>query len=1480
MLDAPLSRLLVHSIGSLAHDPQVGGLAVTSIEQHIARCQRQLQPLREAVRRETRRERERRRPTLELPTGGAVVLTVDDGGSSSSRPRPPPRTDSQPSLPAISVFAVRSVASLISDLCIACSQRLHDASRVSELLDVFFSVLQDEGLLTLANGSRSCHPELEQALQPLFDLLISVLSSQQSGSNSKKSAASTVWQSVREQAVGLLLVLSLARGSLQRLLDVLRLLQTQPSLVLPRVLLAELSARYGLPQPGPEERLSGVEAMAALLSQMRALADRVCPLDVSHLPLSCSSSVTGNSNSAPLLYHPFCLQLSPQVLSQLSSLLLAFTSDEADSSGSIDVIVVSLLRLLIVHFQQLVLLGPAAFPPYHSALSLYPHLLSLLYRGRSLPQQAQAQAASVAADVPSHTARLIAFAFPFFFPSLSESLPQLHRLLADWGELQSSLSTPTVMKANFSFTQEMDESKQKEMADDSKSASAFASHRSSLLLSPPQLLALSQQQQQTSPRSAGRLSLSEASAAALSTPLTISASSSSLPPRDPMQLYLTRLLLLRYCCFPGAMLIVDALLDSSVSADAAASLSPPSPSVTRDSAVQLIKDLLSVVQYEVKQRMRAEQQQTPSVHRAASASSSARHRHHRSLSVYEDESQAVETETELLLRLCIDLLEVVQTQLLSRQADLYEEQDRAAAEKRSRQQQRQEEADDDEAETAKDEQQQQPPADSASSSDGIPAVPSVSVELSSTPPFSRRGSVIATVSFSPADYCLYYASSILLSGASMLGAAYDIHRFYALPSSYTTPSSSAHQPSAAAVSSSGGYQQLLGFLRRLCLPLVVVTSGFVSSSRPLMSASLLSSLTAFLEQLTRINRIGPFLAQQESSGAHDDGAAAAGGQLVVSSTVDSLHPYRPFTDEFHLLTLPPFPLPAHTLPSTVTLTFDPLCSTASKYDYVELLSLHPFYSEQLFRSQCFTASHDEGKGAAPLHHRSLSQRFHGGGLHGASSFPTSPLTFHGEHVVLHFHSGTSYRAARPVTDSAAHFGFSVRVEACFPSPLSVSPPLHSPAWCSELLHASSHLAGSLCACLIRGQPTGDGELAADHWLHTAVFSGGLDKDALPADLNTQLAMAAAAAAASSLPPPASELQQRARHTQFLHELMQYDAASTAADSSSASRLMSKLKKANVDRQIVQRSIAASAQSISQAVFALLLKQTDRVEAAIVCGDRADQRLDGGIVKLWRKAVEIKLDIRSQHDSTQDVSQLVADIHRRVLFMLQLQSVQAQLEQIRTAEQRELAASGRTLTEKIRRQSSFSSVAALTSPPLQPPPLLMTMSSPLVLLPDVHHRVASVDIEELARRSGRPTFDRPQHRATASVSTSTGSAAALWSRQKAAGSSMLSSTIRAMRMLKSLMRLRTRAVDSSADSEDPVDSVAAAVFQFLREKQQTGKLLSALSVALHQQKLRAEYRVLGLQAVRQLCTRLLLLRAQGDASTLNTPAASSLLSPST
>jgi len=74
----------------------------------------------------------------------------------------------------------------------------------------------------------------------------------------------------------------------------------------------------------------------------------------------------------------------------------------------------------------------------------------------------------------------------------------------------------------------------------------------------------------------------------------------------------------------------------------------------------------------------------------------------------------------------------------------------------------------------------------------------------------------------------------------------------------------------------------------------------------------------------------------------------------------------------------------------------------------------------------------------------------------------------------------------------------------------------------------------------------------------------------------------------------------------------------------------KLAATGADRQIIQRSVAAVAAQCTAAVFAVLLKHYGRVADAIAWAEQEEEEAaDPLLLRLWRKAAEIKIDIRTE-----------------------------------------------------------------------------------------------------------------------------------------------------------------------------------------------------------------------------------------------------------
>ena len=263
--------------------------------------------------------------------------------------------------------------------------------------------------------------------------------------------------------------------------------------------------------------------------------------------------------------------------------------------------------------------------------------------------------------------------------------------------------------------------------------------------------------------------------------------------------------------------------------------------------------------------------------------------------------------------------------------------------------------------------------------------------------------------------------------------------------------------------------------------------------------------------------------------------------------------------------------------------------------------------------------------------------------------------------------------------------------------------------------------------------------------------------------------------------------------------------------------MRKLKKANVDRSVVQKSIAATAQSVVNGIFAVLLKHTDRVDDAIVCAERNDTRLDQNIVRLYKRACEIKLDIRTTHSTQpQSVPALCDEINKRLTLLLGLNGVMTGETVLSMSDTYASHAPGMNLYDQ------------------QPSSQRGHRQS----ISTAHTRGASIDIDELQRQS--------HNEKRGSVLS-----------KSRAMNAMMKSTVRAIRVLRSLMHIRTRAVQGSTD---PTDSVSRLIFSFIRDKSLQQTLVSQINTAVSQQRWRAEHRLNGLQAMRQHVTSLLVTRS--------------------
>lgn len=680
-------------------------------------------------------------------------------------------------------------------------------------------------------------------------------------------------------------------------------------------------------------------------------------------------------------------------------------------------------------------------------------------------------------------------------------------------------------------------------------------------------------------------------------------------------------------------------------------------------------------------------------------------------------------------------------------------------------------------------------------------------------------------------------------------------------------------PSTAAA---GLYLQLL---RSLVQPLILTSCKLCTPLRPSFSLAILPPLTSFVEGLSRLS---PLLLRLVARSP-----ASSARTVCVLQTFESAHPYRPFSDKEVVVSLPTASTPHLDAlvypPSEVRIRFDvSKCATHTKYDYVELFAVQPAFKDARSISEAFAAqthapvaaSVSATTGASmPLKAASLSDRWSGAHVCGSWHWPTEELVFHNQHVLLQFCTAATTRPAVIAEENSSYFGYRVTVESTYQlSPRFVDrASTRLPRWFSHTMQAAAWLAASSAAALIKAEPTSESETRSYQWLRSFLFSAGFEKAFVPqiraapssslvlprlslsvpgseatstgpsahashkhsraASFNaTSFSAMANAAAASAVSAPSrapADDSVASQHQCFLDHLCMSESARSLSLHPAATRvhdLLKKLAATGVDRQIIQRSVAAAAAQCTSSLFAVLLKHYGRVADALACAESEDRPVDPFLARLWRKASEIKMDIRTEQSATQDVTQLVTHILQRTFFLLQLAPASGSAE----IEARDGSIIGLNMPDLLRRQTSSGSVSSAT-----------------------RQRSESEMAAALAAAATGSSIPPSPSRVSVSRAPS------LWNKDRIM-SKLLRNTVRSMRIVKQLLRLRTRAADdSSAHSEE---ALARSVLTFVRDKTDTSQLLSLSMEAVAAQHSRATYRLTGLQAVHQLAKRLLALRS--------------------
>lgn len=324
--------------------------------------------------------------------------------------------------------------------------------------------------------------------------------------------------------------------------------------------------------------------------------------------------------------------------------------------------------------------------------------------------------------------------------------------------------------------------------------------------------------------------------------------------------------------------------------------------------------------------------------------------------------------------------------------------------------------------------------------------------------------------------------------------------------------------------------------------------------------------------------------------------------------VQSRHPYRNNVDREEVITIKDA--------QSMVVTFDTTrCSTQSEEDYVQLFRL-------------------------PNKKDALTDRLFGPA--DGSNWPAEPIAVPGDTVVVYFHSGSS----------GSGWGYRLNVlGTVLVTPLS---------WLDDFTANIAWICGRLGAALIVGPAVGRSERELQG-SNAALFKSGVEQShgLFPClspfliesglDLNDPALAPGDVHRPQEKPPgsPMQSLMSPGDQMRFLRSIV--------ANEDVGRILLAKLNRLIPDRHIVQRSVSDHANKATAGVFAVLLKHTRCVELAmaVVNTQDDDAKPPDRIVRLWKKAQEMKLELRSLKAQGEDIDASLSVIGERVEFLLHI-----------------------------------------------------------------------------------------------------------------------------------------------------------------------------------------------------------------------------------
>lgn len=411
-------------------------------------------------------------------------------------------------------------------------------------------------------------------------------------------------------------------------------------------------------------------------------------------------------------------------------------------------------------------------------------------------------------------------------------------------------------------------------------------------------------------------------------------------------------------------------------------------------------------------------------------------------------------------------------------------------------------------------------------------------------------------------------------------------------------------------------QSIVGKLTR---PLVTALYLFSTADNPEHSVKLLPVLSRIAIESNRLCMIVKDVSHPEEEMAVDK-----------ICTVQSKHPYRNNVDREESVVIKGA--------ETLTVQFDKaLCSTQNPEDFV-----------QLFRCT--------GKKDA------LTERLHGPA--DGSNWPSEPIVVQGDTLFVHFHTGTA----------GCNWGFRLNVTGTIlVKPLS---------WLEDFTKTITWLCGKMGSALIVGPPVGPAEHElCSSW--SVLFSAGIEKShpAYPciSPVLTSLGHSFEDDIASTSPldesMTAASVPMETGESGISENYILRNRSTVGEDMGPGSlgqqyaflqnlingkeegrKLIENLNHFVPDRHIVQRSVSDHAQAASRGVLAVFLKLTNRVQLAFDAAiDESGARPSDALLRLWKKSLEMKLELRSLKAQGEDTEDFLRVVMQRVHFMLHVQA---------------------------------------------------------------------------------------------------------------------------------------------------------------------------------------------------------------------------------